>query len=266
MKIFRYIAIALLLLSLGIATITIKEYIKADAINNEIKEENVREELRGLNEKAEPLPKEQNGEERDGMGKEPPYPDMLLNINHNSLYERNEDYRGWLEVDGMDISYPVVKAPDNEYYLHKDFDGKYLYAGTLFIDAYSSKGIDQDNLIIYGHNMKNGSMFGKLKQLANADGFEKHKYIKFYTPYGNKAYLIYSVRTAKADINSPDYKLEDINVKEYIGMCKDAAGQFRESVLNLNNLQNRQLITLVVCNGNSSERLLVSGIEIRAIS
>lgn len=80
------------------------------------------------------------------------------------LYRINPDLIGILEIPSLDICYPVVQGPDNEKYLHLTFEGKENPAGCIFLDAENSRDLSDDNIIIYGHNMKDGSMFGRLKR------------------------------------------------------------------------------------------------------
>lgn len=190
-----------------------------------------------------------------------------LEIDHASLSTINSDYKGWLNIPDTNISYPVPQGPDNEFYLHKLFENKqYEYAGSLFIDAYSAKMVNQDNLIIYGHNMKNGSMFGTLKKFKTKSYFDSHPYIEFYTPDEKRVYLIFSVRTVSSNINNLDYALEGFDVQDYINKAISASEQSRNIDTNQNGFENspyKQIITLSTCVGDTSKRLIVNGIRIK---
>jgi sortase B len=109
-----------------------------------------------------------------------------------SLYLENTDFIGWLKIDDTDIDYPVMYTPDDmEYYLHKNFDKEYSYAGTLFIDTNCSP-VDEvsDNIIIYGHNMKAGTMFHDLLDYEDEEFYNNHKYITFDTLTGEGTYEV----------------------------------------------------------------------------
>lgn len=190
-----------------------------------------------------------------------------LEIDHTSLSTINSDYKGWLNIPDTNVSYPVPQGPDNEFYLHKLFENKqYEYAGSLFIDAYSAKMVNQDNLIIYGHNMKNGSMFGTLKKFKTKSYFDSHPYIEFYTPGEKRVYLIFSVRTVSSNINNLDYALEGFDVQDYINKALSASEQSRNIDTNQNGFENspyKQIITLSTCVGDTSKRLIVNGIRIK---
>ena len=169
--------------------------------------------------------------------------------------EMNSDYVCWITIPDTKIDYPVVFA-DSEYYLHRSFDKKELYAGTLFIDPYSTKGLDQNNLIIYGHNMKNGSMFGTLKNFKNKDYFDKHPYIEIYTKDEIRIYQIFSVREVSSDINTLNYALDNFDKKEYIEKAIEQSVQSR--TIDSDN----QILSLSTCVEDTSKRLLISAIRV----
>lgn len=108
----------------------------------------------------------------------------LISIDHRQLSSINKDYVSWLYFPALEISYPVVKETTIDEYLHKTFDGTYNKAGCIFEDVLSDENFCGMHDIVFGHNMKNGSMFGKLKQLYNKDNVElinSNPYIYVYT-------------------------------------------------------------------------------------
>lgn len=97
-----------------------------------------------------------------------------------SLVERNNDFIGWLSIDGTEINYPVMYTPEEpEYYLQRDFDKNTSNSGIPFIGEGCT--IDSDNIILYGHNMKNGTMFSDLLKFSDKEYWEQHPYISFDT-------------------------------------------------------------------------------------
>ncbi|MBP3483968.1 MAG: class B sortase [Oscillospiraceae bacterium] len=122
-------------------------------------------------------------------------PDVLPE--YSSIYNENSDTIGWLKIDGTGIDNVVMYAPDEiEKYLHADFYGNYSYRGCLYVDEYCDI-LRSDNLIIYGHNMKDGSMFGSLMNYADEGFYEKHKYISFDTIYEKQTYeVVAAIKTA----------------------------------------------------------------------
>lgn len=122
-------------------------------------------------------------------------PDVLAE--YSALYNENSDTIGWLKIDGTDIDNVVMYAPNEiEKYLHTDFYGNYSYRGCLYVDEYCDI-FRSDNIIIYGHNMKDGSMFGALMGYQNEDFYEKHKYISFDTIYEKQTYeVVAAIKTS----------------------------------------------------------------------
>lgn len=115
---------------------------------------------------------------------------------YSDLYARNNEMFGWLKIDGTVIDYPVVRnGASNAYYLHKNFDKKYSYAGIPFADYQCSA--ESENIIIYAHNMNNGTMFRELLKYSSKDFYQKNMNISFDTLYNRYVYRIIAVfRTA----------------------------------------------------------------------
>lgn len=108
-------------------------------------------------------------------------------------YERNADIGGWLTVEKTRIDCPVMYTPeDEEKYIYADFDGNFKIAGSFFIDDGCSLDPESDNIIIYGHNMKDGSMFGSLKSYQYESYWKEHPVIKFSTLYEEREYEVIS--------------------------------------------------------------------------
>ena len=115
-------------------------------------------------------------------------------IDWGALRAKNPDVVGWIymNVPGGTIDYPIVQGDTNDEYLHTGFDGNYLYAGSIFMDSYNSKDFSDGNTIVYGHNMKNKSMFARLRDIKEAD-YQKDPYFWILTPAGDYRYHIYSI-------------------------------------------------------------------------
>lgn len=113
---------------------------------------------------------------------------FLLEVNFKKLKEQNQDIIAWIYSKDTPINYPIVQAKDNTYYLRKTIEGKYNQAGTLFVDYRNNKTFEDINTIVYGHNMKNETMFGSLLNYKNQEYYEKHKEIKLLTE--NKKFII----------------------------------------------------------------------------
>jgi sortase B len=114
---------------------------------------------------------------------------------YEELFARNEDMAAWLVVDGTVIDYPVMQTMEDEaYYLKRDFDGNEDEAGCLILDTDSDLyGNGTTNLIIHGHNMKAGTMFGSLDEYRNEDFYSEHKYMELYTETERRCYEVMAV-------------------------------------------------------------------------
>lgn len=145
------------------------------------------------------------------------------------LIDLNQDFYGWLTIDGTNIDLPVVTASDNNYYLTHDFyqeDSKY---GTLFLDYESDISRPSRNLIIYGHNMSDGSMFHDLLAYKDEAFYEEHKTFRFDTIYGEETYEVV------AAFYSEVYNKEDEVFKyyKYTNPTKSQMSEFLEQIQKL---------------------------------
>jgi sortase B len=115
---------------------------------------------------------------------------------YRDLYERNKDLVGWLRIFGTDVNYPVVQTPkERDYYLHRDFDKEPSAPGTLFASDISDIDKPSDVIIIFGHMMKSGAMFGGLKEYTSLDYMKDHQKVRFDTLAEERYYKIFSVFT-----------------------------------------------------------------------
>lgn len=102
---------------------------------------------------------------------------------YKSLLNKNKKLIGWLKIDDTNIDYPVMQTSDNEYYLTHDLNQEYDKNGSIFMDKDCSVVTPSTNLILYGHHMKSGKMFGTLDDYEDESFYEEHKYITFDTIY-----------------------------------------------------------------------------------
>lgn len=109
------------------------------------------------------------------------------------LQQENEQIIGWIEIEGTNINYPVVQGTDNSYYLTHNYKKEYSKDGTLFLDKDYNWNIPSSNLLIYGHNNKNGIMFEELLKYAKEDFYKEHTKIKFTTNKEDSVYEILAV-------------------------------------------------------------------------
>ncbi len=116
---------------------------------------------------------------------------------YKTLLNMNKDLIGWLKIADINIDYPVMQTNDNTYYLDHNFDKKYDKNGCLFLD-YQCDVINRNtNLIIYGHNMQSGNMFGRLDKYSSEEYYKEHPKFEFDTIYEKGAYEIVYVFRSK---------------------------------------------------------------------
>ena len=139
---------------------------------------------------------------------------------YGKLYNRNNDFIGWLDIEGTDIHYPVMQTVDEpEKYLELSFDLQPDYAGTLFVDARCDLIPDHisTDTIIYGHHMKNGTMFGTLPSFEDPDYCRDHSVIRFDTIYRSGTYQLFAVilsQVAEDDSVTEEAYYNFINAEE----------------------------------------------------
>ena len=138
-----------------------------------------------------------------------------LEISWKELASQNSDIKGWLYSKDTMINYPVVQGKDNDYYLYRMFNGEYNGKGSLFIDYQVKEPFKQFNTLIYGHRMKDGSMFKSLIQYRdNENYYEQHKVMQLYTP--DQDYNVEIIGAATIPADSPMYEFDEFTDEEKI--------------------------------------------------
>ena len=138
----------------------------------------------------------------DKTGDESQTVETVQSRNLNPLFEMNSDCVGWIYIEGTNINYPVMHTPNSpQKYLRKNFNGEYSQSGVPFVDARCS--VDGGTVILYGHNMKNGTQFSDLKNYLSTDFSNTHKNIECQTKAGVRIYTVIDVK--KTDIYDEIY-------------------------------------------------------------
>ncbi len=169
-------------------------------------------------------------------------------VDWKALKKVNPDVQGWLYQKGTVINYPVVQGTDNDTYLHTRFDKQWSGGGTLFVDCRMEKDFKGFNSIIYGHHMKDGSMFRSIRGYTKEDGYyDKHKTLELATPYGNYHLVVFSAFITKAT-DEDTYKMtyDEAEKQAYI----DRAWERSELSITKDSVdvtRNDRLVTLSTC-------------------
>ena len=133
--------------------------------------------------------------------------DSAFTVDFDALLAENEDIVGWIYSEGTPINYPIVQSSNNDYYLRRLLDGTYNIAGSIFMDYRNSPDYTDLHTIIYGHNLKDGTMFGSLKEYRSQEYYDSHPIIHLYTPQGD--YSIELIAGYQTDVYSNIYSFPE---------------------------------------------------------
>lgn len=194
------------------------------------------------------------GTEEPETGPVPP-----IDVDFAALQGVNEDVVGWIYIEALEgVSYPVVQGKDNETYLHTTYEKNYNFAGTIFVDYENSRDFSDCNTLVYGHNMKNGSMFGQLKKFTeDQETYEKSKYFWMLTPEKNYRYEIIAAYTT--GVNSDTYTLFKGPGDEFLKYLETIKGYSEIKTDDTELTIKDRIVTLSTCTGNESTRFVVQG-------
>ena len=120
--------------------------------------------------------------------------EIVQKIDFEGLRAINEDIVAWIQIPGIGVDYPVVQGEDNEHYLHYTFDGKENIAGSIFLDFRNKADFTDRKVILYGHNMQDGSMFSQLEKYQDDDFREEQGRVILYLPDKTLEYEIVKCR------------------------------------------------------------------------
>ncbi len=182
-------------------------------------------------------------------------------VDWQSLASINGDVYAWIQFESADlrdaINYPVMKGTDNDYYLSHTINGTENTSGSIFIECGNDAYFNDMNTIVYGHNMKNNSMFGLLRNYKKAEYYAGHEYFWIYTPEGRFRYKIFSCYEPLSD--SDTYRWWSApcdDYTQYLTQCK-AASKYDTGV---NVEPNDQIVTLSTCTSRGDNyRFVVQG-------
>lgn len=190
-------------------------------------------------------------------------------VDFNYLWNENKDIVAWISIPGTDIDYPIVQADDNEYYLNRNLDGSTGRPACIFLDCHNNAGFTDSMSVVYGHNMRNGTMFGKLKDFQDADYFAEHRELNIYLPNETKNYQIVIASVFSDEyLFAEDYYTGQDGRYIFQGMQANEASLFVDKLLKYGDKkanfsadyeigENDQILVLSTCCRDTSKRLLI---------
>ena len=184
-------------------------------------------------------------------------------VDFSGMWKVNKDVYAWITVPGTVIDYPILQhATDNTYYLNYNIDGSYGYPGCIYTENMNSKEFTDNNTVIYGHNMKNGTMFAGLHKFEDASFFENNNTVFIYTPEKQLTYTIFA-----AYIYDDRHLLYSFNFADeavyanYLNEIQNMRSMNANIRSDVTVTSNQKIITLVTCMANQpSKRLLVQAV------
>ena len=179
------------------------------------------------------------------------------NKNNNNLYDKYEDYRGWIKVDNTNIDYPIVQGKDNSFYLDKDINKNYVSSGSIFMN-YLNNGFNDENTVLFGHHMRNKTMFAQLKKYKEKEFFYGNNDIEIEIKDGKTLkYKVFSAYITDAKDNYITTNFDDkTKYKEFLEKIKNKSIYKPDIDVN----EDDKIITLSTCSYEFNDaRMVVHG-------
>lgn len=188
----------------------------------------------------------------------------------DTLQETNPDVFGWIWIPSTEISYPLLVGESNQEYLHTGYNLQYTNSGSIFMDYRNNADLTDDNTVIFGHNMNNGSMFGSLKKFREQDFFDEHEFIYIFTPDRAYKYRIFAGYETLSTSDSYTLWFErevmvdetetriTMSNKEYLEMVAKASLVTSEAEPE----EGERLLMLSTCTGNGNYRFVIHAVLI----
>jgi sortase B len=201
---------------------------------------------------------------------QPEEPDILTQLgitvpekglDWDALHLLNEDIYAWIYIPNTNIDYPILQHPtDVNYYIDYNLDGTKGYPGCICTQYYNSKEFNDPNTIIYGHNMKNGTMFRTLHNYEDKDFFNNNPYVYIYTPETTYVYEIFATSTVSNKHLMSVYNFwEEKGFNSFIKTLQTSKAKTSYLRKGSEAVYGDYLLTLSTCNGNSKKRWIVVG-------
>ena len=181
--------------------------------------------------------------------------DIEYKIDFEKLKEINNQVVGWLKVNNTQIEYPVVQAEDNNYYLKRNLEKQYNVGGWIFADYKNKLDGTDKNIVIYGHNMKDNSMFGSLKSILKEEWYnnDENYIIDFITEKEYQKYQVFSVYQIKSEDYYIDTEFKENEFEKFINTLKNRSIKD----FNVDVSAEDSILTLSTCADNNKYRVVL---------
>lgn len=265
-RIALIVVLALVFVGAGIKLISvIREYNEAESIYDESRENFV-----VLEDPEEPSAEPADP---DPEASEPVEPEVFfpsVEIDFDSLQDTNPDVFGWIWMPGTDMSYPLLVGESNQEYLYTGYNNQHTSSGSIFMDYRNSADLTDENTVIFGHNMRNGSMFGSLKEFRDQEYFDVHDYIYIFTPERAFKYCVFSAYETFSTSDSytlwfeREVKVDEETTKitmsneDYLAMLKEESLVKSEVEPDVGD----RLLMLSTCTGQGNRRFVLHAVLI----
>ena len=178
----------------------------------------------------------------------------LINVDFKELKKQNSDTVGWIQVNGTNINYPFVQTTDNEYYLNHSFNKSWNMGGWLFLDYRNNKNEYNRNTIIYGHGMKNKTMFGSLRNILNSSwtNNSNNYVVKLSTEYENTLWQVFSVYNIPTTTDYIEINFTDDEFDNFIKLISNRSKYNFNTSVNVDD----KILTLSTCYNNNEKVVL----------
>lgn len=178
---------------------------------------------------------------------------MPFEIDWNALYQINPDIVAWIVVPDTQINYPVVQSTDNDYYVNHSFKKEKLSSGSIFVDCENHADFSDFNTILYGHNMRNGSMFAALNQYTDEAFYKAHPDVWICTPLWQRKYSILSAHVAIAGKETYDIPATFSDFQSYLN--REMGNSLYDT--QKENKEYLPVVTLSTCRKHNSQERMV---------
>lgn len=187
-------------------------------------------------------------------------------INFAELQTQNKDVYAWIRIPNTRVDYPVLQSSveDDNYYINRDINHKTVRAGSIYSQRLNSKKFDDPNTILYGHNMKNGTMFRDLRKFRDQEFFAQNEYMYVYYPGHILTYRIFAAYRYddRHILNSFDFNNKEVYAK-YLEMVKNPDSMVKNVREEVVLTTDDRILTLSTCMDYGKNRYLVQGVLIK---